>query len=77
MVMCRLVMSNNYVLTLVVPEAPGSLKASEVDKTSLTLSWAPPTNPNGRVLEYQVNYFGYKEEDNSVVTSSLIVIILM
>lgn len=50
-----------------VPGAPVSLKATVVDKTSATLSWAAPTEPNGRVLEYQVNYYGYKEQVLTVI----------
>ena len=51
----------------VVPGRPGALKVT-VSGTSVILSWAPPTNLNGGVLkEYQVNYYGYEEEENALV----------
>ena len=43
-----------------VPEAPQLLKAIQLSKTSVRLTWATPDNTRGRILEYQVNYFGYK-----------------
>lgn len=48
------------------PGAPGVVKA-EADKTSITLTWVPPSSPNGRLLEYEVIYSGYKEEDPKVL----------
>jgi hypothetical protein len=41
-------------------------------KASVTLSWAPPANLDGRtLLGYQVNYYGYKKEDDVMVRSCL------
>ena len=50
-----------------VPGPPTSVKAAVFDKTSIILTWAPPSNPNGRVLGFQVLYHGYKEQETSRV----------
>lgn len=47
------------------PGAPGVLTVG-ADKTSVTLSWEPPSSPNGRLLEYEVSYSGYKEDEARV-----------
>ncbi len=51
-----------------VPGPPTSLKAAVFDKTSVILSWSPPSNPNGVVLGFQVLYYGYKEQETSRVS---------
>ncbi len=52
-----------FVIIRAVPGVPGSVKATSVGKTSIRLNWAPPDNPNGRILEFQVIYSGYKLQE--------------
>lgn len=46
----------------VVPGAPTALKATIVEKTNVRLTWNPPTNTNGVLLDYQIVYYGFKEQ---------------
>ena len=44
------------------PTAPRSLMTVDVTDTTVTLSWLPPSMPNGIITEYQVRY---SRSDNS------------
>ena len=53
-----------------MPGPPINVKATSVDESeeySINLIWSPPVNPNGVLLEYQIFYFGYKEEETAHV----------
>ncbi len=42
-----------------------------IDKTSVMLAWSAPSSPNGIISEYQIIYYGYKEEDTSEVNTCM------
>ena len=44
----------------VVPQVPEEVSHELLNETTLVLSWTEPERPNGDILDYQVNYFGYK-----------------
>ena len=50
-----------------VPDRPVAVQGTIVSKNNVQLSWSPPTNRNGVIREYQVTYYGFKEEDTSNV----------
>ena len=41
---------------LAVPSPPLNLKAQNVTSTSVTITWEPPQNRNGRLQGYEVSY---------------------
>ena len=48
------------VIFVVVPEAPGAVKAEILDKINVMLSWSAL---EGVLLDYQIIYYGYKDEE--------------
>ena len=44
----------------VVPGPPKNISLKLINATSVLLTWAKPDNPNGEIIEYQVNYSGYR-----------------
>ena len=51
----------------VVPEAPQLLKTTQLSETSVMLAWKKPDSPGGQILDYQINYFGYLDEESRKV----------
>lgn len=47
-------------IVLAVPSTPKQIKSDVINNTALSLSWTTPDNPNGKILEYQIIYNGYK-----------------
>ena len=45
---------------IALPEAPGAVKAEILDKTNVMLSWSAL---EGVLLDYQIIYYGYKDEE--------------
>jgi len=45
-----------------VPSAPESIKASAMSETSILVTWKPPAEPNGKIVDYTVYI---KEVDNT------------
>ena len=44
----------------VVPGPPLDLRLTAENASSVFLSWTKPVTSNGIILDYQVNYFGFK-----------------
>ena len=62
-----------WIIVNSVPEAPSGVKGNTMDKTSVLLTWNPPTNPNGVLLDYQILYHGYelKEQETTRVSNDM------
>ena len=52
--------------SFVVPGKPKDLKTIQVDESTIELSWSPPVDPNGNLIEYRIVYLGYKEVEDNV-----------
>lgn len=50
-----------------VPGRPKDLRTIQVDKNTVELSWSPPDEPNGELIEYRIVYFGYKQGENEAL----------
>lgn len=46
-----------------VPEAPSAIKAHVMSAESILVSWKPPSQPNGVIVQYTVYY---KEANKNV-----------
>lgn len=51
---------NKLLINFTVPEAPAAVKALVMSAESILVSWKPPTQPNGLVIQYTV----YVREDS-------------
>ena len=54
---------------ILVPGAPINVILDQLNpsKSAIQVTWSPPVSKNGIILEYQVNYVGYKAEDKPPV----------
>ena len=52
---------------MLVLGAPTAVGSSIVDKVNVNLAWSHPNDPNGLLLEYNVIYFGYKQDGTNKV----------
>ena len=50
-----------------VPGQPKDLKTIRVDESTVELSWVPPNEANGIIIEYRVVYYGHKQGRNEVI----------
>lgn len=58
-------------LLCIVIGAPISVRSKIIDKTNVELVWSHPDDPLGVLLEYQVIYYGYKQDEANQVKKSL------
>ena len=49
------------------PERCFLIRSSHTTLTSITISWTPPSDDNGRVMEYQIQY-NYNGTETTVTT---------
>ena len=52
---------------ILVPGAPINVILDHISSSGVQVTWSPPDSRNGIILEYQVNYVGYKAEDKPPV----------
>ena len=55
-----LLCSHDIFFIHIVPGAPGDITYQILTNTTIQLNWSPPDSPNGRILDYQVIYHGYR-----------------
>ena len=55
-----LLYSHDIFFIHIVPGAPGDITYQILTNTTIQLNWSPPDSPNGRILDYQVIYHGYR-----------------
>ena len=55
-------------LDLSVPGQPGELQFAALSMTSLNVSWAAPSQPNGIIENYTVSYYEARAKDGMFVS---------
>ena len=53
---CNWLSSMSFTAHLTVPSSPRQLSVTRVFEDGIELNWLPPTEPNGEVLHYVINY---------------------
>lgn len=50
-------------LILVLISPPTGIKFDVVDQLNVNLVWSPPSDPSGILLDYNILYYGYKQDE--------------
>lgn len=57
-----------------MPSPPSGVSITTYNTTIIKLQWEEPDQPNGIILEYQIQYRGYSKSARGMVRENLYVI---